>query len=206
MAANQYFGKYRAKVVDVKDPEKRGRIRVMCPKVLGDAKSSWCEPCIPVAYDSGGDFAIPKLNEFVWVEFEEGNPNNPIYTGGLWSTNKSPSSSYATGSRLITWGNCIVSMNESSLVLSVGRCSISLSNSEIKINAPNITAGKGFSVSNNSVVVNTDSFSVNDNFKVSNEEATFKSKTYVGGREVAKLGDEVTCNITTGKGSITAIK
>ena len=138
MAANQYFGKYRAKVVDVKDPEKRGRIRVMCPKVLGDAKSSWCEPCVPVAYDKGGDFAIPKLNEFVWVEFEEGNPNNPIYTGGLWSTNKSPSSSYATGSRLITRGACRITMTGSSLILSVGSSKVTITGNNIKLSSAKV--------------------------------------------------------------------
>lgn len=136
--ANQYFGKYRAKVVDVKDPEKRGRIRVMCPKVLGEAKSAWCEPCIPVAYDSGGDFAIPKLNEFVWVEFEEGNSNKPIYTGGLWSTNKSPSSSYATGSRLITWGACRITMTGSSLILSVGSSKVTITGNNIKLSSAKV--------------------------------------------------------------------
>ena len=118
MAAVTYYGKYRAKVVDVKDPEQRGRIRVLCPKVLGEAKSSWCEPCIPVAYDKGGDFAIPKVGEFVWVEFEEGNPSKPIYTGGLWSFKKSPSSSYETGTRIISWGNCKITMTENSINLS----------------------------------------------------------------------------------------
>ena len=110
-----FYGKYRAKVVDVKDPEQRGRIRVLCPKVLGEAKSAWCEPCVPVAYDLGGDFAIPKVGEFVWVEFEEGNPNKPIYTGGLWSNKKSPSSSYDVSTRLITWGNCKILMSENSV-------------------------------------------------------------------------------------------
>ena len=115
MASTTFYGKYRAKVVDVKDPEQRGRIRVQCPKVLGDAKSSWCEPCIPVAYDNGGDFSIPKVGEFVWVEFEEGNPNKPIYTGGLWSYKKSPSSSYDTSTRIISWGDCKIVMSGNSV-------------------------------------------------------------------------------------------
>lgn len=139
--ANTYYGKYRAKVVDVKDPEKRGRIRVMCPRVLGEAKSAWCEPCIPVAYDLGGDFAIPKVNEFVWVEFEEGNPNKPIYTGGLWSSNKSPSSSYAVGSRLITWGSCKITMSDSSMTLSVGGCSLTVTSGGVSINSSTYVRG-----------------------------------------------------------------
>jgi len=59
MAIPTYYGKYRAEVVDVNDPEQRGRIRVQCPKVLGSAKSAWCETCVPVAGDDEGDFCLP---------------------------------------------------------------------------------------------------------------------------------------------------
>lgn len=137
--SNQYFGKYRAKVVEVSDPEKRGRIRVRCPKVLGEAKSSWCEPCVPVAYDFGGDFNIPKIDEFVWVEFEEGNPNKPIYTGGLWSKEKSPSSEYDVDSRLITWGKCKIKMSKDDVItISVGGSVVTIKESSIKVESPRI--------------------------------------------------------------------
>ena len=135
-----YYGKYRAKVVDVSDPEKRGRIRVLCPKVLGEAKSSWCEPCIPVAYDFGGDFAIPKMDEFVWVEFEEGNPNKPVYTGGLWCKEKSPSSAYEVKKRLITWGKCKITMTDDTLKLEIGSSVIEMKESKIAIRSSSITA------------------------------------------------------------------
>ena len=139
MPINQYLGKYRAKVVDSNDPEKRGRIRVMCPKVLGEAKSPWCEPCIPVAYDLGGDFNIPKINEFVWVEFEEGNPNKPIYTGSLWSKNNSPSSDYDVDSRLITWGKCKIKMSKDDVItISVGSSVITLKENHISVVSPRI--------------------------------------------------------------------
>lgn len=148
--ANQYFGKYRAKVVDVKDPENRGRVRVMCPKVLGEAKSAWCEPCVPVAYDSGGDFAIPKLNEFVWVEFEEGNSNKPIYTGGLWSTNKSPSNPYETAERHITWGKCKIKMSKGNVVtVSTGDSSVTLTGGATTVKA----GGSSVQVTGDSVVI-----------------------------------------------------
>ena len=132
MSKSCYYGKYRAKVVDVQDPQKRGRIRVMCPKVLGEAKSSWCEPCVPVAYDNGGDFAIPKVGEFVWVEFEEGDYNKPIYTGGLWSSYNSPSPSYETDTRLITWGSCKIAMTKDS---------VSITAPSVKVNGKEITGG-----------------------------------------------------------------
>jgi uncharacterized protein involved in type VI secretion and phage assembly len=128
----QYFGKYRALVVDVADPESRGRIKVTCPKVLGTAKSAWCEPCVPVCYDSGGDVALPKKGEFVWVEFEEGNANKPIYTGGLWSKNKKPSIS--TSTRQIEWDGCKITMSKGSLIITNGSATIKLSGGAIYLN------------------------------------------------------------------------
>ena len=138
---NKYYGKYRAIVVDINDPEQRGRIRVMCPKVLGKAKSGWCEPCIPVAYDFGGDFALPKISEFVWVEFESGDVNKPVYTGGLWSKSKSPSATYNEKERLITWGKCKLEMNEdtSTLKISVGSSAITITENSIQMASPSVT-------------------------------------------------------------------
>lgn len=148
----EYYGKYRAKVVDIKDPETRGRIRVMCPKVLGKFKSAWCEPCIPVAYDFGGDFALPKIGEFVWVEFESGDINKPVYTGGLWCTNKTPSNTYNEKERLITWGKCKLEMNEdtNTIKISVGNSVLTINENSIQMISPSVTV--------NGKPVATDSF------------------------------------------------
>lgn len=86
----EWYGKYRAIVADIDDPERRGRIRVRCPKVLGDYLSAWCEPCIPYATDFAGDFYVPPVNEAIWVEFEEGDPNKPIWNGGWYRPNSTP--------------------------------------------------------------------------------------------------------------------
>lgn len=85
-----HYGKYRAKVVDVKDPEFRGRIKVLCPKVYGDFKSPWCLPCSPFALDNKGFLFVPKLNEMIWIEFEEGDSELPIWVGGLWKEKSTP--------------------------------------------------------------------------------------------------------------------
>lgn len=84
------YGKYRALVVNNKDPENMARVKVMCPSVLGDYESAWCLPCVPIAYDDGGMYYVPSVGEVVWVEFEEGNPSKPIYTGSWWIPNRSP--------------------------------------------------------------------------------------------------------------------
>ena len=65
------FGKYRGKVVDNNDPDKRGSVRVVVPAVMGE-KELWALPCVPYAGPDVGFFAIPPVDASVWVEFENG--------------------------------------------------------------------------------------------------------------------------------------
>lgn len=76
-----YYGKYRGVVKDTNDPEKRGRIRVMCPAVLGKQLSNWALPCLPP-----NCFSVPIKDTMVWVEFEGGRKDSPIYTGVFYTT------------------------------------------------------------------------------------------------------------------------
>lgn len=80
----QFFGKYRGKVVNNVDPEQRGRIQVNVPSVLGPTLSNWAEPCMPVAGMQMGMYVVPIVGATVWVEFEEGDPDRPIWVGGFW--------------------------------------------------------------------------------------------------------------------------
>lgn len=74
---DELFGKYRAQVVDLKDPECRGRIKAICPKVMNDETPlEWAESCFPP-----GLFDMPKQGDIVWIEFEEGHIDKPIWTG-----------------------------------------------------------------------------------------------------------------------------
>ena len=74
------FGKYKAEVVDVNDPETRGRIRVKCPSILGEQVSEWALPCfLP------NTFSIPKRGALVWIEFEEGLLDSPIWCGVFYT-------------------------------------------------------------------------------------------------------------------------
>ena len=81
----QYFGKYRALVVDNEDPEKRARLTLAIPSVLGDAVTHWAEPCLPFGgMADQGMFMVPEIGAQVWAEFEAGNINKPIWTGTTW--------------------------------------------------------------------------------------------------------------------------
>ena len=109
-----YYGLYQGVVTNTDDPEKRGRIKVICPKVLGSkVESAWCDPLVNVAYDNGGDFCIPNKDEAVWLQFIEGDPNKPVWLGGWWQKNMTPlGSSYTKPDevRIISYADCKITM------------------------------------------------------------------------------------------------
>jgi uncharacterized protein involved in type VI secretion and phage assembly len=81
----RYFGKFKAQIVDNADPEKRGRLQVIIPDVLGDEEPIWAVPCLPYGGDMNqGFYFIPENEAWVWVEFEKGDPGAPIWVGALW--------------------------------------------------------------------------------------------------------------------------
>ena len=80
-SAKKFFGKYRGTVFNVLDPQQIGRIQVVVPDVLGLAPSSWAMPCFPVAGKQYGIMALPQVGTGVWVEFEQGDPDFPIWSG-----------------------------------------------------------------------------------------------------------------------------
>lgn len=80
----KFYGKYRGTVVNNLDPEQRGRIMAVVPDVSGIIPTSWAEACVPVAGSAPlqmGMFAVPPIGAGVWIEFEQGNPDLPIWTG-----------------------------------------------------------------------------------------------------------------------------
>jgi hypothetical protein len=86
---SQFFGKYRGKVVNNVDPEMLGRIVPLVPAVA-EIPLSWAMPCAPFAGSGVGLFALPPIGANVWIEFEGGDPNYPIWTGGFWGEGEVP--------------------------------------------------------------------------------------------------------------------
>lgn len=82
----RYYGKYRGLVVDNDDPENRARVTLQVPSIMGnEAVTHWAEPCLPFGGLAGqGLFMVPEIGAQVWVEFEAGNINHPIWTGTTW--------------------------------------------------------------------------------------------------------------------------
>jgi uncharacterized protein involved in type VI secretion and phage assembly len=83
---HKYYGKYRGIVVDNNDPEKLGRLKVKVPSVLGnDVVTGWAMPCLPYGgIANQGFLAIPEIDAGVWVEFEAGDLEYPVWVGTYW--------------------------------------------------------------------------------------------------------------------------
>ena len=77
----KYFGKYRGTVLNNVDPLQIGRLMVQVPDVGGLIPSSWAMPCFPISGKQMGAYMIPQIGAGVWVEFEQGDADYPIWSG-----------------------------------------------------------------------------------------------------------------------------
>lgn len=84
--SKKFYGKYRGTVVNNVDPLQRGRIQAMVPDVSNVMLSSWAEPALPVGGLQMGIFAVPMIGAGVWIEFEQGDPDYPVWTGCYWGS------------------------------------------------------------------------------------------------------------------------
>ncbi|MGH3508184.1 MAG: phage baseplate assembly protein V [Nocardioidaceae bacterium] len=84
--SGRFTGKYRGVVSDINDPLMTMRIKAKVPDVYGDGESGWALPCAPFGGDQTGFYALPKVGAGVWVEFEHGDPEYPIWSGAWWGS------------------------------------------------------------------------------------------------------------------------
>jgi hypothetical protein len=82
----RYYGKFRGTVVNNVDPMQIGRIQAIVPDVSNVIPTSWAMPCVPVAGINTGVFTVPQMGAGVWIEFEHGDPDRPIWVGGYWGS------------------------------------------------------------------------------------------------------------------------
>jgi uncharacterized protein involved in type VI secretion and phage assembly len=77
----KHYGKYRGVVLNNVDPQQIGRLLVQVPDIGGLIPSSWAMPCFPFAGKQMGMWAVPQIGAGVWVEFEQGDTDYPIWSG-----------------------------------------------------------------------------------------------------------------------------
>lgn len=79
----RYYGKYRGMVVNNVDPKGQGRLLVTVPQISPLPLAAWAMMCTPVGGPQHGMFSVPPPLSGVWVEFEQGEIDYPIWTGCL---------------------------------------------------------------------------------------------------------------------------
>ncbi|MGP1374295.1 MAG: phage baseplate assembly protein V [Almyronema sp.] len=111
----RFYGKYRGTVVNNVDLKGLGRLQVNVPGVLNGI-TSWAMPCFPWAGLQMGMYLIPPPQAGVWVEFEQGDPDYPIWVGCWWGD--ADVSSNARQLAPGTPGVIIQSLTQGSLIIS----------------------------------------------------------------------------------------
>lgn len=86
-SSQPYPGVYRGTVILNVDPLQKGRLQLEIPDVLSFSPSTWAEPSVPLAGPSGppmGVYMVPPIGAGVWVMFEHGDPDKPVWIGCRW--------------------------------------------------------------------------------------------------------------------------
>ena len=86
----KYYGIYRGTVENNIDPNQTGRITVSVPDVGGLTPSTWASPAVPFVGKQMGAFIIPQIGAGVWIHFEAGDPDRPVWSGGFWREGEVP--------------------------------------------------------------------------------------------------------------------
>jgi hypothetical protein len=90
---NYLFGIYKGVVVDNRDPTSLGRCKIRVYQMHGDEMATPDETLPFSAYMSpeagtdSGSFTPPDVGSRVWVMYEQGDINSPVYTGGWFTQN-----------------------------------------------------------------------------------------------------------------------
>jgi hypothetical protein len=79
-----YYGIYRGTVAKNVDPMGLGRVAALVPEVGGEVPLGWAMPCVPPAAKPAGTFMVPAIGAGVWLQFEAGDLDRPVWTGGWW--------------------------------------------------------------------------------------------------------------------------
>lgn len=183
---NQYFGKYRGKVETNVDPTELGRVQVSVPAVLGEGSLSWAMPCVPYAGDGVGFFAIPPEGANVWVEFESGDPNYPIWSGCFWGEGEVPVSPAVPEKKVFKTEGITLTLDDTS---DDGGVTLEVDSPSVSTPLKLVFDSNGIQITDDESVITITPSVV----EIKNSDVTFK----LTGSEVEIKNSEVTLKITS---------
>jgi uncharacterized protein involved in type VI secretion and phage assembly len=140
--SQRYFGKYRGEVSGTDDATHRARLRVRCPAVLG-AQEVWAMPSVPYAGDGLGFFALPPVGTSVWVEFEGGEINQPIWSGCFWKDGEIDTADAKEGVMFLRTPGVTIRVDNDNGTVEIetsGGAKLTLASDRISVEAPEVSA------------------------------------------------------------------
>jgi len=161
---SRHYGKYRGQVVDNKDPTGRGRLQVVVPALM-DQQPVWAMPSVPYAGPNVGLFAMPPVGAGVWVEFEGGDLDLPIWSGCFWADGGIASDSSSPDIKFWITDRVSIRIDDGAgeIVIKTAGATLTMTGSEVTIEAGTVTAKAGTSeakVSASGFDVNSGAFTV----------------------------------------------
>ena len=112
MNGGRFVGKFRGVVEENADPRSVGRLRLSVPDVFGEETSGWALPAVPYAGDGVGLFLLPPKGALVWVEFEHGDPEYPIWTGCFWAEGQLPADPAVAETKVLKTDSSTVTLDD----------------------------------------------------------------------------------------------
>lgn len=89
----RWYGVFPAVVVDVRDPDGQGRVKIELPWApdAGDGSwQVWARVATLMAGNNRGSWFVPDVRDEVLVAFEGGDPRRPYVLGALWNGADAP--------------------------------------------------------------------------------------------------------------------
>ena len=142
---DRFYGKYRGSVTNNVDPEGRARLQVEVPEVRGAGVIDWALPCSPYAGDGVGFFALPPVGAAIWVEYEGGNLQYPIWSGCFWQRGEIAAADALPQVMFIKTDQASIRIDNTTgeIKIEIGGASVTLTASEVKIDAPQVINSAG---------------------------------------------------------------
>jgi hypothetical protein len=134
----KYYGKYRGTVVNNVDPKGMARIIAIVPDVSNVALTGWAMPSLPWCGPQMGMVCVPPPGAGVWIEFEHGDPDYPIWSGCFWgSPSEVPSSAKSVppslGITFQTIGQNVMQLSETGITLKTRLATVEIRDDQISI-------------------------------------------------------------------------
>jgi uncharacterized protein involved in type VI secretion and phage assembly len=158
---SRLYGKYRGVVTENVDPERLGRLRVQVP-ALQNEEPVWARPCVPFAGKDVGLFVMPKVKGLVWIEFEAGDKDFPIWTGALWAVGDIDPADASPDIKFLKTEKFTLRIDdaEGQVTLKIGdKSEVVITASEIRVKSSSI---KNEAEGGRKTALTSSSFSVND--------------------------------------------